>query len=243
MPLKRKEGFWRLLVSEMCSRLIFGFGRFAFSHRIVFGFLLGVFCITASLFCFQEPVDYIVAVVNDNVITLTDLRVAEAFGLYADEIKEKTGNLRPLILDKLIDQELVLQLASENASVNEEELDAFFKEVKEKAGSLSFQKTLAEFGMSPDDLKVYLRKKLVYQKAISQKFRQSAAVSLKEIEAYYGHTYVPSQKEKGAEPKPMMDVLSDIELSIKQERVRKLVEDWLETLRKQAEIQINPIRN
>jgi len=243
MPLKRKERFWLLLVSEMSSRLIFGFRASAFSYRIVFAFLLGVFCIAVTSFCFQETVDYIVAVVNDKVITLTDLRVAEAFGLYKEEIKEKTGNLRPLILEKLIDQELVIQLASESISVHEEELDSFFKEVEEKIGSVKLQKVLVEFGMNQDDLKVYLRKKLLYQMAISQKFSQSATVSLKEIEAYYSQTYIPSQKEKGVEPKPMMDVLSEIELRIKQERVRKQVEDWLENLRRQAEIQINPIRS
>ncbi len=68
-------------------------------------------------------------------------------------------------------------------------------------------------------------------------------MSLKEIEEYYGQTYVPSQKEKGVQPKPIVDVLSEIELGIKQERIKKQVEDWLENLRKQAEIQVNLIRS
>ena len=242
MPLKKKERFWLLLVSEMSSRLLFDFRTFAFSHRIVIGFLLGVSCLAVTLFCSQETIDYIVAVVNDKIITLTELRVAEAFGLYEEEIKEKAGNLRHLILEKLIDHELVIQLASESISVHEEELDSFFKEVEERVGSVMLQKVLAEFGMNQDDLKEHLRKKLLYQKTMSQKFSQSTTVNLKEIEEYYGQTYVPSQKEKGVQPKPMVDVLSEIELSIKQERIKKQVEDWLENLRKQAEIQVNPIR-
>lgn len=242
MPLKKKERFWLLLVSEMSSRLLFGFRTLAFSHRIVIGFLLGVSCLAVTLFCSQETIDYIVAVVNDKIITLTELRVAEAFGLHEEEIKEKAGNLRHLILEKLIDQELVIQLASESISVHEEELDSFFKEVEERVGSVKLRKVLAEFGMNQDDLKEHLRKKLLYQKTMSQKFSQRATVSLKEIEEYYGQTYVPSQKEKGVQPKPLVDVLSEIELGIKQERIKKQVEDWLENLRKQAEIQVNPIR-
>jgi len=227
----------------MSSRLIFDTRNFAFSYRIAVVFMLSVFCLAITLFSFQETIDYIVAVVNDKVITLTELRVAEAFGLYEEEIKEKAGNLRHLILEKLIDQELVIQLASESISVHGEELDSFFKEVEERVGSVKLQKVLAEFGMNQDDLKEHLRKKLLYQKTMSQKFSQSATVSLKEIEEYYSRTYVPSQKEKGAQPKPMVDVLSEIELSIKQARIRKQVEDWLENLRKQAEIQVNPIRS
>lgn len=243
MPLKKKERFWLLLASEMSSRLLLGFRSLAFSYRIAAGFLLGFFCLAVTLFCFQETADTILAVVNNKIITLTDLRVAEAFGLYEEEIKGKTEDLPRLILEKLVDQELVIQLSSGSISVHEEELGSFFKEVEERIGSVMLQKMLLEFGMSQGDIKEHLRKKLLYQKAISQKFSQSATVSLKEIEAYYSQTYVPSQKEKGAEPKPMMDALNEIELSIKQARIRKQVEDWLENLRKQAEIQINPIRN
>lgn len=242
MPLKKKERFWLLLASEMSSRLLFGFRTLAFSYRIAVVFMLSVFCLAVTLFCFQETIDYIVAVVNNKIITLTELRVAEAFSLYEEEIKEKAGNLSHLILEKLIDQELVIQLASESISVHGEELDSFFKEVEERVGSVKLRKVLAEFGMNQDDLKEHLRKKLLYQKTMARKFSQSAAVRLKEIEAYYSQTYVPSQKEKGAQPKPMVDVLSEIELSIKEERIRKQVEDWLENLRKQAEIQVNPIR-
>ncbi|HDZ28180.1 MAG TPA: hypothetical protein ENH65_16915, partial [Candidatus Aminicenantes bacterium] len=57
------------------------------------------------------------AVVNEQVITLTDLRIAEAFGLHDEELKERSGNLRPLILERLIDQKLVIDLAGEHLSL------------------------------------------------------------------------------------------------------------------------------
>ena len=136
MPLKKKERFWLLLASEMSSRLIFDTRNFAVSYRMAVVFMLSVFCLAITLFCFQETIDYIVAIVNDKIITLTELRVAEAFGLYEEEIKDKAGNLRHLILEKLIDQELVIQLASESISVHGEELDSFFKEVEEATACL-----------------------------------------------------------------------------------------------------------
>ena len=37
---------------------------------------------------FSEEIDSIAAVVNEQVITLTDVRVAETFGFYSNEFKE-----------------------------------------------------------------------------------------------------------------------------------------------------------
>lgn len=222
--------------------MLFSFRSIAFSSRGAVCFLVSYCCLTLAVFCFQEKIDYIVAVVNEKVITFTDLRVAEAFGLYEDEIQEQAENPFPLILDKLIDQKLVIQLASENISVQKGELDSSLRNIEEKIGLAKLQTKLEEFGMELDDLREHIREKIMYQKIISQKFSQVRIVSLREIETYYRDTYVSSQKKKGAEVKPMMDVLGEIELRISQDRIREQVEDWLKNLRKQAEIQINPIR-
>ncbi len=222
--------------------MLFGFRPVSFSSRRAVCFLLGFYCLTLAVFSFQEKIDYIVAVVNEKVITFTDLRVAEAFGLYEDEIKEQAENPFPLILEKLIDQKLVIQLASENIFVQKGELDSDLRNIEERIGLAKLQIKLEEFGMEQDDLRDYIREKILYQKIISQKFSQVRIVSLREIETYYRETYVPSQEKKGAEAKPMMDVLGEIELRISQDRIREQVEDWLKNLRKQAEIQINPIR-
>jgi hypothetical protein len=201
-------------------------------------FLLSVLIGYAAVFSSTEVIDRIVAVVNEEVITLTDLRIAEAFGIYDEELKGKEGNTRSHILEKLIDQKLVIQLSGEEISMTDEELEEILKKMTEKFGVSEVGRKLAEFGLAWDDLKECVQEKMVYQTIITQKFSKVNPVSVKEIEDYYQRTYVPAQKEKGAEPKPMMEILGELESSIKKEKIKTQVEDWIANLKEKSDIQI-----
>jgi hypothetical protein len=207
------------------------FLRAFFFQLIKFIFLL------FAVYCFSETVDRIVVVVNEQVITLTDLRIAEAFGLYEEDFKEKSGDLRPLILERLIDQKLVIALAGEEIFVENEELDSFQARIIEKLGNDQARRRLEEFGLGWQDLRGYIFEKIVYQKIISRKFGQRNILSLKEIEDYYQQSYVLSQREKGLEPQPMMELLDEIESRIIQEKTKTQIKDWIKNLRKKADIQ------
>ena len=205
--------------------------------RAFFFQLIKVIFFLFTAYCFSETVDRIVAVVNEQVITLTDLRIVESFGLYDEEFKEKSGDLHPMILERLIDQKLVIALASEETFVENEELDSFQGKIIEKLGNDQARRKLDEFGLDWQDLRDYILEKIIYQKIISRKFGQRNIISLKEIEDYYQKSYVPSQREKGLEPKPMMELLDEIESRIIQEKIKTQISDWLKNLRKKADIQ------
>jgi len=205
--------------------------------RAFFFQLIKVIFFLFTAYCFSETVDRIVAVVNEQVITLTDLRIVESFGLYDEEFKEKSGDLHPMILERLIDQKLVIALAGEETFVENEELDSFQGKIIEKLGNDQARRKLDEFGLDWQDLRDYILEKIIYQKIISRKFGQRNIISLKEIEDYYQKSYVPSQREKGLEPKPMMELLDEIESRIIQEKIKTQISDWLKNLRKKADIQ------
>jgi hypothetical protein len=178
-----------------------------------------------------------VAVVNEQVITLTDLRIAEAFALYDEEVEEKLGGIRPLILERLIDQKLVIDITAEAAPVEKKELDSFQGKIIEKLGYDQVRRRLEEFDLDLDDLRGYIREKIIYEKIISRKFGQRITVSVKEMEEYYKQRYVPSQREKGLEPLPMLELLDVIESRIIQEKIKTQINDWIKNLRKKADIQ------
>lgn len=199
--------------------------------------LVKVIFLLFTVYCFSETVDRIVAVVNEQVITLTDLRIVEAFGLYDEEFKGKLGDLRSLILERLIDQKLVIRLEGEEIFVENDELDSSQRKIVEKLGNDQARRRLEEFGLDWQDLRVYVLEKIIYQKVISQKFGQRKIVSLEEIENYYQQSYVPSQREKGLEPRPMVEILDEIESRIIEEKAKTQINDWLINLRKKADIQ------
>jgi len=206
--------------------------------RAAIVFMLSLFIGCAAVFSSEEVIDRVVAVVNEEVITLTDLKIAEAFGVYDEELENGDGNRRSRILEKLIDQKLVIQLSGEEISVADEELEEALRRMTEKLGKSEVDRKMEEFGLAWDDLKECIQEKILYQTIITQKFSKVNPVSVKEIEDYYQRIYIPAQKGKGAEPRPMMEILAEIESSIKQEKIKTQVEDWITNLKEKSDIQI-----
>jgi hypothetical protein len=200
--------------------------------------LLFSLCVFISGSGWGEVIDRIVAVVNDKVITLTDINISAKFGLFEDLEEDRERDLQKLILDRLIDQKLVIQLTSERVVVGEEELEAFLSDIIQKIDPGLAEKALLQFGLDWDDLKSYLREKLLYQKIISQRFDRGVIVSIEEIERYYEQVYIPSQRERNLDPQPMIEVLDRIESALKREKVKGQVRGWIDNLKREANIQI-----
>ncbi len=185
-----------------------------------------------------QVVDCIAAVVNKQVITLTDLRLADRFGLYETEGKANSADRLARLLDRMIDQKVVLDLAAERKSVEEARVKSALEDV---IGRLGPDKARAEFeslALTPEDLRPYLEEKIMYETIIAQRFAQSASVSLKEIEEYYAETYAPAQKKLGQEPRPMISILDVIEAEVKRIKAEAQVALWIKNLRSQAEVEI-----
>lgn len=186
----------------------------------------------------EEVIDRILAVVNDEVITLTDVNIVERFVLFDVPYETQDENLQKLILDQLINQKLVIQMTSERVEVSEEELESLLSDIVQKTDPDLAGRALLQFGLDWDDLKSYLREKLLYRKIISLRFDQGVIVSIEEIERYYEQVYIPSQREKNLDPQPMIDVLDQIESALKRQKVEGQIQEWISNLKREANIQI-----
>jgi hypothetical protein len=187
----------------------------------------------------QEVVDRIVALVNEEVITLTDVKIVKAFKLYSLDEEASVEDDLTGVLKKLIDQYLVIQLTRDDSALLDETVDEFIDEIIADLGVEEFRKQLEQFGMTRSDLVPYASKCIGYQRIMADRFQTSSTVSLKEIEEYYEQTYVPGQEEKGIDAQPMLEILDEIEAVIKKEKSKMQIEGWLKYLRERADIQIN----
>ena len=185
-----------------------------------------------------EVVDRIVAVVNDEVITLTDVNIIQKFGLFEDLEESPDVDKQTQILSRLMNQKVVIQLASERIMVSKEELEASLSDFIQKTDPDFAGTALLQFGLDWDDLKSYLREKLLFQKIVSQRFNRGVIVSIEEIERYYEQVYVPSQRGKKLSPQPMIEVLDQIEGELQREKVEDQVQEWIDNLKREANIQI-----
>ena len=201
------------------------------------------FCLLTFLHAGQEKalvIDRVLAVVDEEIITLTDVRIAEAFRIFP--MDEKDSDPPPVqILNRLIDQKIILQMTSEQLTVSEHELNDSVRRLA--AGFTPEQMTdlFGRFGLTWNGLSAYVRESLLFEKAIYNKFSRSVFVSLKEIETYYDQIYTPERRQNNQEIEAMLDILDEIETAIRREKITSQVRDWLRTLRRQANIQIKEI--
>lgn len=191
-----------------------------------------------SFYRSQEVIDRIAAVVNEYVITLSDVKIAASFELFDEETVSQDADFF-VILDWLINQKLVLGLAQESRSIERETVEAAYQSLLHKLGNEVVKTKLDSFGLKKEDLQDYLFEIILFQGIIEDRFGMAVRVRLREIEDYYRDKYVLIHKDpKNSELLPLMEVLEEIESAIKKEKIKRLVEEWLKNLRREADIQI-----
>jgi len=185
-------------------------------------------------------VDCVVAVVGPRIISLTDVRLAEAFGVFEIGDEADPAKRRRLILEKLIDQKVVVELARENVPVGADKVEKAWTALLGRIGRDEARRRLGSFGAESVDLLPYLEEKLLAEAIIESRFSHGAAVSLKEIETYYAETYAPARKALGLAVPPLSEVAGALESEIQRGLMAGRAAQWIRNLREQAEIEIRP---
>ncbi len=186
-----------------------------------------------------QIVNCVVAVVNNQIITLADVKLIEAFGFFDPDPAASSEDRRRFFLDKLIDQKIVLDIARERAPIDRAKVGEEVSRLLAGLGREEAKRRLEAFGLDAPDLMPYVEEKMLCQAIIANRFGRSVSVSLPEIESYYAETYVPAQKKSGLNPRPLIELLSILEAEVKTIKVDRQVALWIKNLRQQAEIEVH----
>jgi len=129
-----------------------------------------------------EIVDRIVAVVNDDIITLNDLN--HALKPYSDRIKsmghdagkedDVLTKLRKDILDRLIDHKLTDQeIKKAKLGVSDEEVDGAIEKIKEKnfLSDADFRKVLADEGLSFEEYRKNMKDQMLRSRLVNREVK------------------------------------------------------------------------
>ena len=143
-----------------------------------------------------EVIDRIVAIVNGDIITLSELRAVSLNYLQKMNArfdlaygKEQMDEAERRILDQLIDEKLVDQEADRLAVViTDREVDSAVKDMqrRNKVTDAQFEALLAEEGMTLQRYREQLRKQMKKVRLIDQEIKSRVQVTPGEIDAYYG---------------------------------------------------------
>jgi hypothetical protein len=189
----------------------------------------------------SEVVDGVAAVVNGLVVTLADVRIAEAFGLVESGPSAVPEERRRFILERLIDQKVVTDLAPERTPVDPARVSLELGRLLARIGRDEAKARLDAFGLEADDLRPYLEEAILSETIVANRFLHGAGVSLREIEIYYAETFVPEQVKLGRTPLPMIDVLDALESQLQAAKTESQVALWIKNLRLQADIEIRAV--
>lgn len=156
---------------------------------------------------FADVVDRVVAVVNEDVITLSEVneegkalfqRVAEQVS--ASELPEALKQVRKTVIDQLIEKKIMLQKAEEaDISVSEEEVDNAFQLILKRNNTTprQFRQQLATMGMTEEQYRENLKNQVLSSKLVSLEVRSKVIIPESKIIDYYDTHYTERVGEGG----------------------------------------------
>jgi len=194
------------------------------------------FKIIASLLLLIQPsqivVDKIAAVVNTDIITMSDIDKSLFF--YSSVGSKESGeeNLYLRELNNLINYKVVFLEFRDQFVLTEEDFENVQRSMIERYGSLEeITVILEKFDMDMKDFRMFLTEKIFYEKVIEDKFKLGVVIEFSEIEEFYNNEYLPSQKSIGVEPKSIIEMTPEIESYLRGKKVSKELSIWLEGIK------------
>ncbi|MCL7487107.1 MAG: SurA N-terminal domain-containing protein [Desulfobulbaceae bacterium] len=163
--------------------------------------------LTLAVVTHADVVDRVVAIVNDEVITLTEVneegkpllqRVAET--VPATELSEALKQVRQTVIEKLIERKIMLQEAEKNKiSVTDEEVERAYERILERNNMTpeSFREQLATLGMNETQYRENLQTQVLSSKLVNLEIRSKVIIPENRIIDYYDANYTERVEEGG----------------------------------------------
>ena len=163
-------------------------------HCFIYGFLFFLFLIPAM--ASAEIVDRIVAVVNDDIITLSELKSAirpyedklAASGYSQDKMETMLFNLKQEMLKNLVDRKITDQEVKKlGFTVSDQEVDRAIEQLKRSRMMTQedLEKALKQEGMTFESYREKIRQEILRPKLINFSVKSKVIVTDKDIKSYY----------------------------------------------------------
>lgn len=190
-----------------------------------------------------EVIDRIVAVVNEDVVTLSDLN--EELAPYDAKIRQMNYplekemqvrfKLREDMINQLVEKKLTDQLvARKDIRIGEEEVDASIERVKSlnQLTDEALRDQLAKQGIDYKAYRSEIRSQLLRNRLVSYEVKSKIVITDEDVTAYY----TENKKELGE--KTMEELRPFIFDQLYQDAVGKKFTQWLSDLKKEAHIKV-----
>lgn len=188
----------------------------------------------------QTVVDQILALVNEDVITRTDLLWSIALDPKAPSpAGPVSSDLLKQKLEVMMDLRLVSQEAARvpSAELSEEDVDEKRTElIRSFKSEAEFRQRVASVGLTPDRINDLVRERISIDRFVDFRFRSFVLVTEPEIQKYYEETLAPGVRAAGQIPPPLDKVTEEIRTLLKEEKINTEIDRWLNIVRQRADV-------
>ena len=183
-------------------------------------------------------IDRISAVVDEEIITFTDIdKSILLYPIFRKE-KESERSFYKRVLKDLIDYKVVYLEYKDEFVLLEEDYEEVQIPIITKLGSLDkLMSLIKKYDMSWQDFRDFIKEKVMYEKVLREKFSINIIINFKEIESFYNKVYVPMQKRLKLKPKTLIEMTPLIEKHLRKSRTDEKLADWLENIRSSHKIE------
>jgi peptidyl-prolyl cis-trans isomerase SurA len=186
-------------------------------------------------------IDRVAAVVDRQVITLSEVNQMVALRFFTRNAGESEDDYRRRVLDALIAQALryrdVERFGAED--IPKDSIEARLRDIESRFHSpAEFNAALASVELSPDELRALIKRQLQVESYIQERFSPLIFIANEEIQTYYRTTWSEQRRQRGLAIPPLNQVREEIRTLLKSERLATEVDKWTAQLRARANVDI-----
>jgi peptidyl-prolyl cis-trans isomerase SurA len=196
----------------------------------------------------EVTLDTVAAIVNGDLILQSDVEAERRFAAFQPfrDAKQMTDDE---LLTRLIDRSLILQQMTlqPGSAITDAQVDAELSTLRSAIPKCAayhceteagWEKFVADQGFTTDELRERWRQRMEVLQFIEQRFRMGIRILQPEIDDYYKTTMLPAYAKEKAQAPAEATIADRIQEILLQQRVDKLLDDWLATLRAQGGVRI-----
>lgn len=184
----------------------------------------------------SEIIDRIAAIVNDDVITQSEVSATEKLELNISGLPKVETTLMDRINHHLVIQQIRRQPPpTVTPEMIRDTVESFTRKHGEDEELLVF---LNSIGMNYEDFENEVREQLSIREFINLRFRPFVNVKIEEAEDYYNNVYKPELESEGQPVPAFAESFETIQSILAAARVLERTNEWLDQLKKEASIYI-----
>lgn len=194
-----------------------------------------------------DEVDRVVAIVNGQLILDSDVNRERRFAALLPYGVSSGKYNREEAIERLINRDLILQQVQlqPDTEVTQQAAAKDLESLRPKIPTCAeyhcetqegWDKFLATQGFTEESLTTLWRQRMDVLAFIEQRFRMGIRILPSEIQEYYTKTMLPEYAAQHVTPPPLRTISRRIQEVLLQQRVSKLLNDWLGSLRAQGNV-------